>query len=204
MSEYVRNQCDEARIEIELQGDSTQEKYTVTRCFNLENKNVWYINNKKTSESEIKKLVKQLSIQVNNLCQFLPQDRVQDFAKMDKKELLRNMQIAVGREDLVDKQDELIKLQQEQEQIKKELESLHKKLDQAEKDNARLESKVKNFKERKKCLEEIEHIKRKLGWKKYDKSIATVEEVQKDLLKAGKILMILSCPEIIEFIHKKN
>lgn len=39
--------------------------------------------------------VASFNIQVENLCQFLPQDRVQDFAKMNAQELLDSTQISV-------------------------------------------------------------------------------------------------------------
>ena len=37
-----------------------------------------------------------LNIHVNNLCQFLPQDKVADFAKMSSKELLDSTERAVS------------------------------------------------------------------------------------------------------------
>lgn len=40
--------------------------------------------------------VKQLNIQVGNLCQFLPQDKVAEFAKMTNQELLENTEKAVS------------------------------------------------------------------------------------------------------------
>ena len=41
--------------------------------------------------------MKKLNIQVGNLCQFLPQDRVADFARMSQQELLENTEKAVSR-----------------------------------------------------------------------------------------------------------
>lgn len=41
------------------------------------------------------KVIAEFNIQVDNLCQFLPQDRVQDFTKMNAQELLHNTQISV-------------------------------------------------------------------------------------------------------------
>ena len=37
-----------------------------------------------------------LNIQVGNLCQFLPQEKVADFAKMTQQELLENTEKAVS------------------------------------------------------------------------------------------------------------
>jgi hypothetical protein len=39
--------------------------------------------------------VAKLHIQVDNLCQFLPQDKVPEFAKMDAQTLLQATQLAV-------------------------------------------------------------------------------------------------------------
>lgn len=183
VAEYVRNGCTEARIDIELNKESTSQTYIISRQFNINNQNNWYINNKHTTEAAVKDLTKTLNIQVNNLCQFLPQDRVQDFAKMNKKELLKNMQLAVGRQDLVDKQEKLVEIQIEQETLKKELDALNTRLEQAQRDSERLESKVKNYNERKGYIEELEHVKRKLSWETCHKLKNKADEIKSDLKK---------------------
>lgn len=47
-------------------------------------------------EKRIHELVKSLNIQTDNLVQFLPQDKVHDFSKMNSKELLVRTVDAVG------------------------------------------------------------------------------------------------------------
>ena len=49
------------------------------------------------SETFVKELVRSLNIQLDNLCQFLPQERVADFAKLNAQELLVETQRAVGK-----------------------------------------------------------------------------------------------------------
>lgn len=44
----------------------------------------------------IEETVSDLNIQLSNLCQFLPQEKVADFAKMNKHELLENTELAVS------------------------------------------------------------------------------------------------------------
>ena len=46
---------------------------------------------------QINQLIKGLCIQVDNLCQFLPQEQVQNFSRMNDKELLNNTMNAVGK-----------------------------------------------------------------------------------------------------------
>lgn len=41
-------------------------------------------------------LVESLNIKVHNLCQFLPQDRLEDFSKLDSKGLLLNSLQSIG------------------------------------------------------------------------------------------------------------
>lgn len=58
--------------------------------------------------------VAQFNIQINNLCQFLPQDRVQDFAKMNSQEILNNTQSSVCSAECVDMFEKLKQLRAEQ------------------------------------------------------------------------------------------
>ena len=44
---------------------------------------------------QVEQLVADLGIQVSNLCQFLPQEKVTDFARMTPQELLENTEKAV-------------------------------------------------------------------------------------------------------------
>ncbi|EEC11876.1 SMC protein, putative [Ixodes scapularis] len=48
---------------------------------------------------QVEAAVAGLHIQVGNLCQFLPQDRVADFVKMSRQELLEGTEKAVGTRD---------------------------------------------------------------------------------------------------------
>ena len=45
---------------------------------------------------QIKELMKKLHIQVDNLCQFLPQEKVAEFTNMSKCDLLENTEKCVG------------------------------------------------------------------------------------------------------------
>jgi len=45
---------------------------------------------------QVEQLVAKLGIQVGNLCQFLPQEKVTDFARMTPQELLESTEKAVS------------------------------------------------------------------------------------------------------------
>lgn len=71
------------------------------------------INGRSMGIQEFQKMVRSLNIQLDNLCQFLPQDRVAAFAMMTPTELLRATEQAIGRGELEDLHNELIKLSAE-------------------------------------------------------------------------------------------
>lgn len=152
----------------------------IVREFNLQDKSTWYLNNKKVAVKAIYDCVKEFDIQVNNLCQFLPQDRVQDFAKMNKQELLKETQIALCRTDLIDKQTTLIENQQRYESILSVLEKKKEELKESVNKKQRLEGKVENFLKKKKLLEEEKNIERKIAWVIYENVHLEREKIKED------------------------
>lgn len=157
------------------------------REFNLNNQNKWYINNKTVTEHNVIELMDSLNIQVNNLCQCLPQDRVQDFAKMNKKELLANTQKAVGRQDLIDKYTRLIEIKDKQKNFAKSIEAINTKLEQANIETNRLMGKVENLHEKRRILDEIKAVKCKKAWEHYNKFLKEKDVADKLLKQATDV-----------------
>lgn len=110
MHSYVKNDTPEGEIsyvEVELQGskkslldshisspskhESTVVNKVIRRVFNRENRNEYYVNGKKTTKEEVKNIVREFKIYVDNLCTFMPQDRVGEFSQYNQKELLDNV-----------------------------------------------------------------------------------------------------------------
>lgn len=60
---------------------------------------------------------KSFSIQIDNLCQFLPQDKVVEFAAMTPVELLKSTQRAVASQVMIDMHENLKELRQQQKEI---------------------------------------------------------------------------------------
>jgi hypothetical protein len=67
------------------------------QVFDTKNESKWNVNGKQSTEQQVRSLVAKLNIQIDNLCQFLPQDRVQDFAKMNKQQLFYNTLKSIGK-----------------------------------------------------------------------------------------------------------
>jgi chromosome segregation ATPase len=113
IGEFVRNGSREAEIEVELKGGTRQKgrNPVIKRIIKRDgNSSKWFLNGQTATHKDIKELMHSLGIQVDNLCQFLPQDKVADFAALSPVELLAQTQKAVGTEDMSKWHEELKKL----------------------------------------------------------------------------------------------
>ncbi|XP_044263469.1 structural maintenance of chromosomes protein 5 [Tribolium madens] len=187
VSEYVKHNCEEATIHIYLQGKKDNDFIKITRIFNTHDKTVWLINNQKVTVKEVMDCCKLYNIQVDNLCQFLPQDRVQDFAKMNQQQLLKETQVALCRADLIEKQEALIECRNNHRQLTEAIDKNGIKLEETREANLRLEGKIENFSRKKNFLSQVESIDRKMAWLKYDELYEKMSETKADLGKATQI-----------------
>lgn len=88
--EFVKHGKETAIVEIELQKSPAElTNHNVKLKINREEntRQFWY-NGKLASHKSIQKAMRSLRIQIDNLCQFLPQDKVAEFAGLNPVELL--------------------------------------------------------------------------------------------------------------------
>jgi hypothetical protein len=80
-----------------LKGRGGKHNVIIKREFNRDDKkSIWYMNGERTTGQKVSDTVADLGIQIGNLCAFLPQDKVAEFAQMNPKELLRATMGAAG------------------------------------------------------------------------------------------------------------
>ncbi|KAK5807324.1 hypothetical protein VI817_001582 [Penicillium citrinum] len=118
--EFVKHGCREATIEIELAGrPKLSHNPVVTRTIKRDggNKGSFTLNGRASSNKEVRQLAQSFAIQVDNLCQFLPQDKVAEFAALTPIELLHSTQRAAAGPEMVEWHDGLKKLRGEQKRI---------------------------------------------------------------------------------------
>lgn len=75
------------------------------------------INGMDANRTKVMKLAKKYHIQIDNLCQFLPQDKVSEFAALTPVELLKSTQRAAAGPQMLELHDSLIKLRAEQKKL---------------------------------------------------------------------------------------
>lgn len=118
----MKHGCREATIEIELAGPPKLRRNPVI-CRTIKrdgNKSTFSINGKTASRSQVLKLAQSFSIQIDNLCQFLPQDKVSEFAALSPVELLHSTQRAAAGPEMIEWHENLKKLRVEQKRLQGE------------------------------------------------------------------------------------
>lgn len=91
-------------------------------------KSAWLINGRPSKKKDVHDITKALNIQVDNLCQFLAQEKVCEFAKLEPKSLLRDTEKAAYDGRLHELHLQLIELRKLEEVSRKELEETTKSL----------------------------------------------------------------------------
>ncbi|KAJ2743186.1 Structural maintenance of chromosomes protein 5, partial [Coemansia sp. BCRC 34301] len=147
ISEFVKHGHDHGTIEITL-ATGTGTVVIRREMTRQDNKSVWKIDGRAATFGDVQKRTRDLHIQVNNLCQFLPQDRVVEFSKMSAQALLKQTQAAVGRDDLRALQDELVARRGQERQAMRDAERLRGDAEALRKQTAVLERDVKRWEDR--------------------------------------------------------
>ncbi|KAJ2718581.1 Structural maintenance of chromosomes protein 5 [Coemansia sp. Benny D115] len=147
IGEFVKHGHAQGSVEITLA--SQQGPVRIRRDIMREgNKSVWRVDGKVVSASEVQRTTRRLQVQVGSLCQFLPQDRVVEFSKLSAQELLRETQVAVGRDDLAALQTELAGWRSQERQLMDSAQRLAQDMAAAKRKNDVLERDVQRWQER--------------------------------------------------------
>ncbi|CAB4007950.1 structural maintenance of chromosomes 5-like, partial [Paramuricea clavata] len=168
VGEFVKHGETNGSVELELYNEEHKGNYIIERQITRDNKSTWYLNRKAVSQKVIQDLVNKLNIQINNLCQFLPQEKVVEFAKMSPQELLVATEKAVGPPDMWQNHQDLITLGKRGKDMEASLTEKQEHLEKLEQQNSRLEHEVKRFQEREKHLEKIRVLEKKKPWAEYE------------------------------------
>lgn len=158
--EFVKHGSDEAEIEVELQRrPEDAENYVVGLCIRREDNNRKFsINGQRVSHKEVQKLMRSLRIQIDNLCQFLPQDKVAEFAALTPVELLEKTLHAAAPEEMINWQSQLKEYFKLQKETEYNGEKIREELRKMEARQQVLQADVEKLRERKAIQEKIENL----------------------------------------------
>ncbi|ORY07918.1 structural maintenance of chromosomes protein-like protein 5 [Clohesyomyces aquaticus] len=122
VGEFVKHGSAEAEIEIELAGGKKHRTNPIIRRLIRKegNKSVFFLNGRQSTQKAVVDLAKSFSIQIDNLCQFLPQEKVVDFAKLSPVDMLYETQRAAAPEYMVQWHEELKELRKNEKRLEVE------------------------------------------------------------------------------------
>ncbi|KAL5203163.1 hypothetical protein ABZP36_014115 [Zizania latifolia] len=165
---FVKRGEESGHVKISLRGNAPDHTICITRKIDTKNKSEWQIDGTTVPRKEIVDLIKKFNIQVNNLTQFLPQDRVCEFAKLTPIQLLEETEKAVGDADLPVQHRQLIERSKELKNLEVAVKQKEHTLNNLKTLNAELEKDVERVRQRDKLLRKAELMRKKLPWLKYD------------------------------------
>ncbi|XP_050842808.1 structural maintenance of chromosomes protein 5 isoform X2 [Serinus canaria] len=174
---FVKQGCMKGTVEIEL--FKSPNNIIITREIHvLNNTSVWFLNGKPATLKTVEEQIADFNIQVDNLCQFLPQDKVGEFTKLSKIELLEATEKSIGSPEMYQFHCELKNFREKE----RELESLcREKTASLEKMKQRVErykQDVERYHECKRHVDLIEMLERKRPWVEYENVREQHEEVK--------------------------
>ncbi|ETN37297.1 uncharacterized protein HMPREF1541_08288 [Cyphellophora europaea CBS 101466] len=185
LGEFVKHGASDAQIEIELkrgpskEGARQRKNHIVRRSIVKDgNKSKWWLDGNESGSAAIRALASSFGIQIDNLCQFLPQDRVVEFAQMKPHEVLLSTQQAAGTPRMVQCYNVLLKLRNE---LKEHLGGQRTDRDELDNLKRRHEAQrveVDRERDRKKYKQKLEYLQRAKVFPEYISAKATAEEAK--------------------------
>jgi chromosome segregation ATPase len=149
----------------------------------------YFINGHKATLKDLKKIVTEVyKISIDNLCTFLPQDKVGNFSGFDKQALLIETEKSLS-EHLYNTHMDLIKLEKELGDSGNNADQVQADLDEEMKQNAKLEDELKKLEEREGLIERVELLKMKRTWMIFDakrEETKLLKEMRESLKKQKK------------------
>ncbi|CAO2817373.1 unnamed protein product [Amaranthus hypochondriacus] len=198
---YVKRGEEFGYIKITLRGEVEENPICITRKIDTSNKSEWLLNGKMTTKKDVIEVVQRFNIQVNNLTQFLPQDKVCEFAKLSPVDLLRATENAIGDPQLPMQHDALIEKSSQLGRLKRAIDGNKVTLSQLKAQHAEQERDVERVRQREHLLDQVDLMKKKLPWLKYDMKKAEyleakdkVADAKKKFDEAARILADLKQP----------
>lgn len=191
---FIKNGEQSATVEITLKNKPGHPEVVIKREFFQTNKSDWYVNNRQSSEQKVKTLLKEMNIQLDNLCQFLPQEKVADFAKLTPEKLLEETERAIEI-DLLNKHQQLIGLDQEKAELVETLETKSKDYDRLSEERKRFEEEARKYEAFQKKKGELEDHEKLITYAKIQDI-----KVQQQTLKRDRDLKKRNLEEFEELV----
>ncbi|CEG38324.1 structural maintenance of chromosomes protein [Plasmopara halstedii] len=180
VGQFVRHEKESGYTEIELFFERGNK--VIRRNIFRDNKSTWQVNGKDSTLKMVAAIMEDACIQIDNLCQFLPQDKVGEFSRMNAVQLLKATENAITDSDLASTHDEIIKLQHSMLDKERELEHARAALELKKSENAQREKEVERVEDYEARIEETNIMEKKCLWLEFENAKADVEKLKEEKL----------------------
>lgn len=180
---YIKEGRDTAYIEIILSGGPEKQNYHIKRKISRKGSgeaSSWALNNKTVTETRIKEVIKSLNIQVDNLCQFLAQERVCQFTGLNPQTLLRETEKAISDAALFDQHEQLISWGKNDKELEQKISTFNDQIQVLKGTVDRLEDQVQRMNRREELREKLTILEKRKPWIQVDECQEQMAEFQKD------------------------
>lgn len=169
---FIKHEKDKATIEIELAPFPGKPVHVLKRVIDSGkggesgkgHASTFYINNHKSTIKGVKELVTNTyKINIDNLCTFLPQDKVGNFSGFDKQALLAETEKSLSA-DLYETHQLMIEMEQQVKSSGNDVQSVQDALADLIKQNEKLERDKELMEERAAAQERMELLEKKRNW----------------------------------------
>ncbi|KAF4984202.1 hypothetical protein FZEAL_542 [Fusarium zealandicum] len=187
VKEFVKHGKDTATIEIELYKRPKDRKNFVIKVQIRREQNTqkWWLNGKESNHKSIQQLMRKLKIQVDNLCQFLPQDRVVEFAACTPVDLLHETLRAAAPEEMLHWQKQLQDLYRDKKEMAETVHTDAETLRNLENRQQGLQADVDRIREREEIQQQVKNLQSALVFSKYSEARSKFKEA-KDRKKSAE------------------
>ena len=192
VEDFVKRGEENAYVEIALRGARVGEKVVVRREFNIKGNSTWRLNGAVVKQERVMSEMADLNVQLNNLCSFLPQDRVAAFSMLNPQELLSETEKAIGKAELFDQHERLKEMKAAIHDLERGVEQKKSRMEKLQRDNDALQRDVERLRERDELIKEADEMMLKKPWleteelKEYAMTLKNAYEEQKEIVAAVK------------------
>ncbi|RMD42656.1 hypothetical protein DV735_g2471, partial [Chaetothyriales sp. CBS 134920] len=183
-AEFVKHGCAEATIEIELQRrpsgpGATARNPVLKRVIRRDgNKSQFFLNNNQSSGRVVQQFARSLGIQVDNLCQFLPQDRVVEFAQMSPIEILESTQKTAAPPEMLEQHNRLKDIRNRQKELLHANRGDQEQLDNLVRRQEMASAEVERMRERAVAKQKLEWLEKLRPLPRYQAAKQTAKEAK--------------------------
>ncbi|XP_065886413.1 structural maintenance of chromosomes protein 5-like isoform X2 [Dysidea avara] len=187
LKDFVKYGKSEAFIEIELFNPSGHNPVIQRQIHCDNNSSTWILNGKSCQLKEVKEVVSDMNVQIANKCQFLPQDMVVEFARMNSYEVLEETEKTVGTTEIFELHQKLKNMKTGHKDIYKTLQGKEELLEKKTRDNQMIENDVSQAREWQHAITCLRILIEKRSWKFYGVARKHYLETKKNKNKAESV-----------------